>query len=65
MREDIFRLLMLVLLLENGGRTEYINQIVIMFLLMNSNSAVSQSSRAVSTCHCGGSDCGRADGFTF
>ena len=64
MREDIFRLLMLILLLENSGRTENINQVVIYFLLMNSNNGTSSTNRNTSGCRCG-SGCGRVDGFTF
>lgn len=63
MRDDIFRLLMLILLMENGGGTENVNQLVIMFLLMNARGEFGDRR---SNCRCGcNSDCGRADGFTF
>mgnify|MGYP001045719510 CR=1 FL=1 len=65
MSEDIFGLLMLILLLENGGGTENINQLVIMFLLMNSRNDTTGRNRSTSGCRCVNSDCGRADGFTF
>ena len=54
---------MMILMLENGGGTESINQLVIMFLMMNSrnNESNELSSRNSRRCH----DCGREDGFTF
>ncbi len=69
MQDDIFNLLMMILMLENGGGTESINQLVIMFLLMNSrnNSAVGLNGALSSHCRhdrCNG-NCDRDDGFTF
>lgn len=63
MQDDIFNLLMMILMLENGGGTESINQLVIMFLLMNSQNrgAVNTHDRDRLCCN----DCGRADGYTF
>lgn len=59
MQNDIFSLLMMILMLENGGGTESINQLVLMFLLMNARNGGSDP-------HC---DCGRCDGgcgdYTF
>lgn len=70
MQDDIFNLLMMILMLENGGGTESINQLVIMFLLMNSrdgnNSGIGLNSfnrRCRSDC-CD-RNCNRDDGFTF
>ncbi len=66
MSDDIFNLLMLILMLENGGGTESINQLVIMFLLMNSKNSdgrVLSNSQSRETSCCG--NCGRADGYTF
>lgn len=64
MREDIFGLLMLILLLENGGGTENVNQLIIMFLLLHSRGDASGFGRFG-----GGNNscdkCGRDDGFTF
>ena len=37
MNNDIYSLLMLILMLENCGGTECINLMIIMFLLMNNN----------------------------
>lgn len=59
MQDDIFNLLMMILMLENGGGTDNINQLVIMFLLMNSRS---DSSPATDNNRC---NCGRDDGYTF
>lgn len=62
MQDDIFGLLMMILMLENGGGTENINQLVLMFLLMNSRSGNTGGSQSRSgSCH----DCGRLDGYTF
>ncbi len=59
MQDDIFGLLMLILLLENGGGAENINQLVILFLLMQSRCGNSPSG-----CSSNGT-CGRDDGYTF
>ncbi|MBD5131846.1 MAG: hypothetical protein HDT28_04550 [Clostridiales bacterium] len=61
MQDEIFNLLMMILMLENGGSTGNINQLVLMFLLMNSrsqNTSSQQNSRHVCSCD-------RDDGFTF
>lgn len=47
MTEDIFNLLMLILLLENGTGQQDINTLVIMFLLMQNKTETSQD------CSCG------------
>ena len=60
MQDDIFGLLMLILMLENGGGTENINQMVLMFLLLQNRSDNDRSCRR----H-GDNPCGREDGFTF
>ncbi|MDE6401203.1 MAG: hypothetical protein K2L54_01165 [Clostridiales bacterium] len=70
MQDDIFNLLMMILMLENGGGTESINQLVIMFLLMNSrngnNSGVGLNNfnRRCRTDCCDG-NCNRDEGYTF
>lgn len=56
---------MMILMLENGGGTESINQLVIMFLLMNSRNGGSLSSSDGMSGHRCHGDCGRDDGFTF
>lgn len=53
MTDDIFTLLMTILLLENGGGTENINGLIIMFLLMHSRSISSSC------------PCSDGDGYTF
>ena len=60
MQDDIFGLLMLILMLENGGGTENINQMVLMFLLLQNRSDNDRSYRRRGDC-----TCGREDGFTF
>lgn len=62
MQNDIFGLLMLILLLENGGGTENINQLVILFLLMNSRDRDNNCGCRRRSCD---DNCGRDDGFTF
>lgn len=68
MQNDIFSLLMMILMLENGGGTESINQLVIMFLLMNSQNSDGNGNTAFPSSrrrdHCNGNCC-REDGFTF
>lgn len=68
MQNDIFSLLMMILMLENGGGTESINQLVIMFLLMNSQNSDGNGNTAFSSSRhrdrCNGNCC-REDGFTF
>lgn len=69
MQDDIFNLLMMILMLENGGGTESINQLVIMFLLMNSRSGNNSGigiNNALRRCHsdCDGI-CNRDEGYTF
>lgn len=59
MQDDIFGLLMLILMLENGGSTENINQMVLMFLLLQNRCNDDRS------CRRHGDACGREDGFTF
>ena len=59
MQDDIFSLLMLILMLENGGGTGNINQLVLMFLLMHSKTAQNSSSPRCSD------HCCRDDGYTF
>lgn len=59
MQEDIFSILMLILLLCGSNGTENVNQILILFLMMqsrNGNLFGENSSNSV---------CGREDGFTF
>lgn len=56
---------MLILMLENGGGTGNINQLVLMFLLMHSRSANDlngQFSQSRNRCDDG---CCRDDGYTF
>ena len=51
MNNDIFSLLMLILMLENGSSTECVNLMIIMFLLMqNSNNGCG--------CGCNNNGCG-------
>ena len=69
MQDDIFGLLMLILMLENGGGTENINQMVIMFLLLNSQGRGTSDGSArrlggANSCRCD-SHCDRAEGYTF
>lgn len=52
---------MMILMLENGGGTESINQLVIMFLLMNSRNNDTQTLFGSRRCN----NCGRDDGYTF
>lgn len=56
MQENIFNLLMLILMLENGGGTANINQLVLMFLMMNGGSG--------SVSPCCGNRCDNGD-YTF
>lgn len=69
MQDDIFNLLMMILMLENGGGTESINQLVIMFLLMNSRSGNNSGigiNNAFRRCHSDcDSNCNRDEGYTF
>lgn len=65
MQDDIFGLLLMILMLENGGGTESINQLILMFLMMNSkNGSLGGSGDGRSRRHCD-AFCGREDGFTF
>lgn len=65
MQDDIFGLLLMILMLENGGGTESINQLILMFLMVNSkNGSLGGSGDGRSRRHCDGF-CGREDGFTF
>lgn len=59
MGNDIFGLLLMILMLENGGGTECINQLILMFLMMNSRGGNSDDQ---TRCR---NDCRREDGFTF
>lgn len=59
MGNDIFGLLLMILMLENGGGTECINQLILMFLMMNS-----RGDNAESRTQCR-NNCCRDDGFTF
>ena len=61
MQDDIFRLLMMILMLENGGGTENINQLILMFLLMQSQSGLSGAGSS----SCPSRRCGQNDGYTF
>lgn len=63
MQDDIFNLLMLILMLENGGGTESINQLVLMFLLMNSRNGNLNGSDNRRNFNC--DPCRRDDGYTF
>ena len=69
MQDDIFNLLMMILMLENGGGTESINQLVIMFLLMNSRSGNNSGIGINNAFRRGHSDCvgncNREVGYTF
>ena len=59
MQEDIFSILMLILLLSESNGTENINELLIMFLLMQSRNGSlfgDNNSRH---------NCGRDDGYTF
>ena len=56
MQDEIFNLLMLILMLENGGGEANINQMILMFLMMNSKTLPHGSSQC---------SCSRDDGFTF
>lgn len=51
-------------MLENGGGTQSINQLMIMFLMMNSQNGDNFSSRS-SSHRCGCGNCGRDNDFTF
>ncbi len=55
MSDDIFNLLMMILMLENGGGQTAINQMVLMFLIMQNRNG----------CHDNRSPCGGNDGYTF
>ncbi len=55
MQEDIFSLLMLILLMQCGGGSENLNQLIIMFMLMQNRSGSFGSS----------SPCDRDNGYTF
>lgn len=64
MQDEIFNLLMLILMLENGGGTGNINQLILMFLMLNSRE--NSGSRGLSlSSPCGNGNCCRDDGFTF
>lgn len=56
MQNDIFGLLILILMLENGGGTENINQMILMFLLLQNRCNDNGNSNA---------SCDRDDGYTF
>ncbi len=56
MQDEIFNLLMLILMLENGGGEANINQMILMFLMMNSKTLPHGSSQC---------SCSRDDGYTF
>lgn len=62
MQNDIFSLLMMILMLENGGGAESINQLVIMFLLMNARSSEQPRSEDSNRNR---NVCARDDGYTF
>ncbi|MDE7463559.1 MAG: hypothetical protein K2M48_00890 [Clostridiales bacterium] len=64
MSDDIFNLLMLILMLENGGGTQSINQLVITFLLMQNRSGASSSLNNLISNRNSGCNCDN-DGFTF
>lgn len=57
MQNDIFGLLILILMLENGGGTENINQMILMFLLLQNRCNDNGNSNTPS--------CDRDDGYTF
>ena len=59
MQEDIFSILMLILLLSESNGSENINQILIMFLMMQSRNGNLFGGGNT------GSVCGRDDGYTF
>ena len=63
MQDEIFNLLMMILMLENGGSTGNINQLVLMFLLMNSRNGNNGSDNN-NGCNCN-NRCFRDDGYTF
>ncbi|MCH5162440.1 MAG: hypothetical protein J1G38_02990 [Clostridiales bacterium] len=54
MSDDIFSLLMIILMLENGGGTANVNQLVLMFLLMQNRSGNLSSGSNGSPCGDGG-----------
>lgn len=54
---------MMILMLENGGGTESINQLVLMFLLMNSRNGNLNGSDNRRNFNC--DPCRRDDGYTF
>ena len=56
MQNDIFNLLLMILMLENGGGEECINQMILMFLMMKSRSGGLTQGRT---------SCDREEGFTF
>ena len=65
MQDDIFGLLLMILMLENGGGTDRINPLILLFLIMNStNGILGGSGDGRSRRHCD-AFCGREDGFTF
>ncbi len=59
MQEDIFSILMLILLLCGSGNSENINQLLIMFLMMQSRNG------SLFGGDCDASVCDRDDGYTF
>ena len=63
MQNDIFSLLMMILMMENGGGTESINQLIIMFLMMNARAEQAEAASRTNPCHA--VNCGREEGFTF
>ncbi len=63
MQDEIFNLLMMILMLENGGGTGNINQLVLMFLLMNSRNGNFNGRNTEHRCDC--DPCRRDDGYTF
>lgn len=66
MEDDIFGLLMMILMMQNGGGTQSINHLVLMFLMMQGrNGSSSNLARGCTRNSCCNTDCGRDDGFTF
>ena len=63
MQDEIFNLLMMILMLENGGGTGNINQLVLLFLLMNSRTVNLNGRNPEHRCDC--DPCRRDDGYTF
>ncbi len=60
MQNDIFSLLMMILMMENGCCDENINQMVIMFLMLQRRNSDGSGSAL-----CAAHNCGRADGYNF